>query len=348
MKTHPRPLRISLSCLAALIPLHPLTCRGDFSGEDSLAVDSGNWAEFPEHDNKGRFKFQNSRLEHVKQGRAMLHWKPNRGTLDQSWFIQVDVNTDDEQANLGVFKGGDHDKGYVVGMNGHGFGTGTYKGYKSQYSASTLNKATLRMHFDSQTKTLTSSWKTRGAWAYFDPEPIDDWHMDADGRFVAILVGGTIHDAATDDDDRYPYHGSFGGHSPVWQIFYSHFKCGDAAPDMTVEEPAWHDLQDGVSKKSFGRAKVKDEGLTRTFTIRNSGTAALTGLRLRKNGSHPRDFKVTLHEKKRLAPGESTTFEVTFQPTAAGLRKAAIRILSDAPDTPPFDFTLSGRGMAPG
>lgn len=346
MKTHHRLAGVFLPAFAALTALHPALCRGDFSGEDSLAVDSGNWAEFPEHDNKGRFKFQNSRLEHVKEGRAILYWKPNRGTLKQSWFIQVDVNTDNDQANLGVFKGGDHDKGYVIGMNSHGFGTGTYKGYKSQYSVSTLHRATLRMHFDPQTKTLTSSWKTRGAWSYFEPEDIDDWQMDSDGRFVAILVGGVIQDASDKKNDYPPYYSS-GGQFPVWQIYYTHFKCGNTSPDMTVEEPAWNDLEDGVSKRSFGRAEVRDEGLTRTFTIRNSGTAALEGLRLLKDGGNPRDFKVTALEQKRLAPGESTTFEVTFKPTATGLRKAAIHIIGNDPDASPFDFTLSGRGMAP-
>lgn len=326
--------------------LFPTVTCGEFSGSDNLATDSGKWAEFPYHDNKGRFRFQNSRLEHVKEGRALLYWKPNKGAFNQSWFIQVDVHSDDDQANLGVFKGGQHDKGYVIGMNSHGFGTGTYKGYKSQYSVSSLHRATLRMHFNHQTRTLTSSWNTRGAWSYFDPQEIDDWHMDADSTFTAILVGGVIKDASDRNGDYPPYYYSSNGKFPVWQVYFTHFKCGDATPMMTVEEPAWNDLLDGVSKRSFGPAKLKDEGLSRTFTIRNSGTAALTGLRIRKDGTNRRDFKVSLLKKSSLEPGDSTTIEVTFQPKAIGLRKAAIHILSNDPETSRFDFKLSGRGIS--
>ena len=113
---------------------------------------------------------------------------------------------------------------------------------------------------------------------------------------------------------------------------------------MTVEQPAWNDLQDGVSTRNFGSARVSKEGVSKTFTIRNSGTAALDGLRILKDGVNARDFKVSRLEKTKLEPGESTTFGVTFKPTAIGLRKAAIHIPGVDPEAGSFDFNLSGRG----
>lgn len=46
-----------------------------------------------------------------------------------------------------------------------------------------------------------------------------------------------------------------------------------------------------------------------------------------------------------LAPGASTTFKVTFKPTAAGTRKAAIHIESNDADENPFDIKLGGEGV---
>ena len=48
-----------------------------------------------------------------------------------------------------------------------------------------------------------------------------------------------------------------------------------------------------------------------------------------------------------LTPGNSTTFTVTYTPSATGIRTAALHIASNDSDENPFDINLTGVGSAP-
>jgi uncharacterized cupredoxin-like copper-binding protein len=120
---------------------------------------------------------------------------------------------------------------------------------------------------------------------------------------------------------------------------------GIASPEITVQQPAGTDLKDGVSSKSFGSVALKSTA-SKTFTIRNSGTANLTGLAITKTGVNAKDFTVTPPLKSSLAPGASTTFKVIFKPSVKGTRKAAIHIKSNDNNESPFDIALTGKGVA--
>ena len=120
---------------------------------------------------------------------------------------------------------------------------------------------------------------------------------------------------------------------------------GIASPEITVQQPAGTDLKDGVSSKSFGSVALKSTA-SKTFTIRNSGTANLTGLVISKSGTNAKDFTVTPPLKSSLAPGASTTFKVIFKPSVKGTRKAAIHIKSNDNNENPFDIALTGKGVA--
>lgn len=114
-------------------------------------------------------------------------------------------------------------------------------------------------------------------------------------------------------------------------------------PEIVVQQPVGSNLVDGSAKKSFGTVKVGKSGTAKTFTIKNTGTANLTGLAIAKNGTNAKDFVVTAPASKTLAPGASTTFKVTFKPTAAGARSAAIHIKSNDANENPFDIKLAGQ-----
>jgi hypothetical protein len=120
---------------------------------------------------------------------------------------------------------------------------------------------------------------------------------------------------------------------------------GVASPEIAVQQPAGTDLKDGVSFKSFGSVALKST-LTKTFTIRNNGTANLTGLAISKSGVHAKNFTVKPPLKSSLAPGASTTFKVTFKPSAKGNRKGTIHIKSNDSNENPFDIALTGKGIA--
>jgi hypothetical protein len=120
---------------------------------------------------------------------------------------------------------------------------------------------------------------------------------------------------------------------------------GIGIPEIEVRQPAGTNLTDNVSSKSFGSVVVKSK-VTKTFTIRNTGTATLKSLAITKNGKHAKNFTVTKPLKTSLSPGTSTTFKVTFKPSAKGTRKAAIHIASNDGNENPFDIALTGKGVA--
>lgn len=117
-------------------------------------------------------------------------------------------------------------------------------------------------------------------------------------------------------------------------------------PEIAVEQPAGSDIPDGGSK-AFGTVTVGSNS-ERTFTIRNTGTANLTGLTIMKNGANPGDFTVTSSPSSPVGSGGgSTTFIVQFAPSAAGARSAAIHIANNDSDENPFDINLTGTGVTP-
>ena len=117
-----------------------------------------------------------------------------------------------------------------------------------------------------------------------------------------------------------------------------------SAPEIVVEQPAGTGLTGGVSTVTFNVVTLGNNAVL-SFTIRNSGTANLTGLSVSKDGANSADFTVGPLGLITLAPGEGTTFTVTFAPGAIGSRAAAIHIGSNDADANPFDLTLTGTGL---
>ncbi len=117
-----------------------------------------------------------------------------------------------------------------------------------------------------------------------------------------------------------------------------------AMPEIAVEQPAGTGLFDGTSTINFGPVAQGASAL-RTFTIRNVGTADLTGLSVNKDGANNADFALGSLGATTLTAGASTTFGVTFAPGGAGARNAAIHIASNDGDENPFDVSLTGIGL---
>lgn len=117
-------------------------------------------------------------------------------------------------------------------------------------------------------------------------------------------------------------------------------------PDIGVEQPAGTNLVDGATTNDFGQGLILTTNLIKTFVITNSGVTNLTGLAITKDGSHAADFILSTPATNSLPPNASTTFTVSFAPSAVGLRTAAIHIASNDPDENPFDISLTGTGIA--
>lgn len=100
----------------------------------------------------------------------------------------------------------------------------------------------------------------------------------------------------------------------------------------------------------FGGTSVINGSLTRTFTIRNDGDLDLnlTGSpSVTITGAHASDFTVVTQPVSPVLVGQSTTFEVKFDPVAAGNRSATVRVTSADVPRSPYTFAIRGTGIIP-
>ena len=110
----------------------------------------------------------------------------------------------------------------------------------------------------------------------------------------------------------------------------------DIADGDTTPDPADH--------TDFGDVNIVSATLVRTFTIANHGNVDLTLGTVTVSGTHAADFTVSLQPASPVAPNGSTSFQVSFDPRALGLREATLSIGNNDPDENPFDFSIQGTG----
>ena len=139
--------------------------------------------------------------------------------------------------------------------------------------------------------------------------------------------------------------GSIGFTSPTWEYYPA--EAIEPGPEIDVQQPLVSNLVDGTTKKRFGTATVGKTGGTKTFIIKNIGSANLSELAISKNGIHAADFIITPQITTTLAPGAITNFKVTFKPTASGIRNASIQIKSNDENENLFNINIAGLGVAP-
>lgn len=113
---------------------------------------------------------------------------------------------------------------------------------------------------------------------------------------------------------------------------------GDATPDS-------------ADHTDFGNAAVSGGSVTRTFILENSGTDTLflNGTpRVSLSGGQAADFIVSAQPSvSSLAPNGSTTFQITFDPSASGVRSTTVLIANSDADENPYNFTILGTGTLP-
>lgn len=115
------------------------------------------------------------------------------------------------------------------------------------------------------------------------------------------------------------------------------------------------DITDGdvtpsvLDDTDFGNVDVTSGTNVNTFTIQNLGTSLnlnLTGGSpyVAVSGTHAADFTVTAIPAASIAASGSTTFNITFNPSALGLRTATLTIANDDSDENPYNFSIQGTG----
>jgi trimeric autotransporter adhesin len=99
----------------------------------------------------------------------------------------------------------------------------------------------------------------------------------------------------------------------------------------------------------FGSADVAGGTVTRTFTIQNTGSGALTlsgSPLVAISGANAADFAVAAQPVASVAAAGSTTFQVRFDPSAAGVRSATITIANSDANENPYNFSIQGTGSS--
>jgi len=107
--------------------------------------------------------------------------------------------------------------------------------------------------------------------------------------------------------------------------------------------PAAYDATD------FGRAIANTDAIQSTFFIESygTGTVLLTGSPVVAiSGANAGDFILTQPSATSIAPGNSTSFTITFQPTGLGVRTATISIGNNTTYANPYTFVIQGTGTA--
>lgn len=97
----------------------------------------------------------------------------------------------------------------------------------------------------------------------------------------------------------------------------------------------------------FGSTAVSGGTVTRTYTVRNTGNGALNlsgSPSVKVSGANAGDFTVVSQPPSTLAAGASATFQVKFDPSASGLRKATLTLANNDADENPYNFDIQGNG----
>ncbi len=129
---------------------------------------------------------------------------------------------------------------------------------------------------------------------------------------------------------------------------------GKSCPEMDVSGKGVSIL-DGdlipstLDDTDFGRIEMLGGVNFNTFTITNPGTATLhltNTPRVTITGTNAADFILTVDAAASVASGGTTTFTIKFDPSALGIRRAAVSIANDDPNENPYNFSIQGTGIA--
>jgi len=201
-----------------------------------------------------------------------------------------------------------------------------------------------------------SAWKheTLSYYIWYSPD-LSAWVIDNNTIYHDDGPSGT-------PDDYVLFYDSSGASSPTAEsIVWTDMASG--TPDISVSEvtvnPEINIKGNGASIASgsgstsfsnytkFGAALPSSGNATRTFTIENTGSAALTIGAISFLGANPTEFTVTSAPAASIAALGSTTFTVRFAPTGTGNRTATISIPNNDSNENPYTFAIDGFGYTP-
>jgi FG-GAP repeat/Secretion system C-terminal sorting domain len=94
----------------------------------------------------------------------------------------------------------------------------------------------------------------------------------------------------------------------------------------------------------FGTIADCGDTLVRTYTIQNNGNKVLNLASVAISGVNMQEFTLSPPQSTTISAGNSTSFQVTFDPAAIGIRSAVVTIFTDDCDEAAFEFAIQGTG----
>jgi hypothetical protein len=177
------------------------------------------------------------------------------------------------------------------------------------------------------------------------------WQNDGSENFTEQTIKGnfngarSVYTADMDGDGDLDVLGAAAGANDI-TVWYN------TVPEITVlgnnTEITNGDTSPSTADNTDFGTLVAGSELSYPFTISNSGTSATDNLILSGSPaitlSNSTAFTVTQPASTTLAPGESTTFTLTFAPPSEGTFTDTVSISNNDADENPYTFVISGIG----
>lgn len=157
---------------------------------------------------------------------------------------------------------------------------------------------------------------------------------------VSAIAAGAFHSVAMKNDGTLV---AWGGDN-----FYRQTQIPATLGTVTrIEAGSNHTLAIGCTSVGFGSQQRAITSAAKTFTLHNTGDAALTIATVLVSGDNASDFSVNMTGmSSTVAAGASTTFSVNFTPSVVGARTTTLMIVNTDSDEFYTHIPLTGTGIA--
>ena len=172
-----------------------------------------------------------------------------------------------------------------------------------------------------------------------------------------------IIDNNTNSTDNYLFWSFSGLYSPTGLTYSLSTGTGTvvineeiAVPEINIKVGSYSISDGSVTTQyyrntNFGSLEVASGTVAKSYTIENTGNATLTlsgaSPYVSITGTNASDFTVTTTPSNSISASGTTTFGISFNPSATGTRIATVTILSNDDDKAEYTFAIQGEGVNP-